>query len=159
MSTPQTDTTTDEVSLAGGVVGVARPRGWQVIEPPGGVVFAAVDSEAVGFRPNVTLTVDDDTAASLDQRVAALEDALAQLVVIACEQRGAVQAVTAAHEHGGVGVVSTQRYVPVDGGGVAVVSYTCAVEQYPAWFAAFARMADAVRVFAPEQAAEEPGEA
>lgn len=137
------DIAMDEIGFVGSVIVMARPAAWRLVESPRGLLACALDPEEAAFRPNVTVTVDEDVDAALNQRVAALQASLPQVVVIAAEQRDAAQAVTVAHESGGTGAVSTQRYVPVVGGPVAVVTYTCSVEQYPDWWETFQRMADA----------------
>lgn len=137
------DTVAEEVAVAGSVLAIARPVAWRAVAPPAGVAACALAADEPGFRPNVTVTVDDDADAALDQRVAALEASVAQLTVIATGERDGVQAVTAAHEHGGAAVVATQRYVPLPDAGAAVVTYTCSVDQYPQWVEAFRTMAEA----------------
>lgn len=137
------DTVVDEVEVSGSVVTVSRPAAWRTVDPPLGVVTCAFDAEESGFRPNVTVTVDQGGDADLDQRIAALEKSLDRAVVIAAEWRDDGQAVTAVHEHSHLAVVSVQRYVSAAGGAMAVVTYTCSVEQYPRWFDAFRALADA----------------
>lgn len=97
------DIAMDEIGFAGSVIVMVRPAAWRLVESPRGLLACALDPEEAAFRPNVTVTVDGNVDAALNQRVAALQASLPQVVVIAAEQRARTGGAMATEGLGGLG--------------------------------------------------------